>query len=255
MNSTHGYGGLTVFVYLWVQAVSGLSFSSVQSLSHVQLFVTPWTAARQASLSITNSRSLPKLMSIESVMPSNHLILCCLLLLLLSVFPNIRVFSNESALRIRWPKYWSFSFNISPPSEHPGLISFRMDWSLVCHESFVYGICCCSDVFNLHAVKSVSFFLYAFLSIVSSPWQDCGNTIIFFLPIQEHGISFHLFVCLWFFFISDLYFLQYRSFVSLGRFIPRYFILFDAMVNEIVYWISFSVSILKCNRFICIRFL
>ena len=90
--------------------------------------MTPWTAARQASLSITNSQSLPKLMSIELVMPSNHLILCRPLLLLPSIFPNIRVFSNESALCIRWSKYWSFSFNISPYSEHPGLISFRMDW-------------------------------------------------------------------------------------------------------------------------------
>ena len=101
-------------------------FSSVQSLSRVRLFVTPWTAARQTSLSITNSRSLPKLMSIESVMPSNHLILCCPLLLP-SIFPSIKVFSNESAFRIRWPKYWSLSFNISPSNEHPGLISFRMD--------------------------------------------------------------------------------------------------------------------------------
>ena len=103
-------------------------FSSVQLLSHVRLFATPWTAARQASLSITNSQSLPKPMSIESVMPSNHLILCYPLLFLPSVFPSIKVFSNESALCIRWPKYWSFSFNISPSSEHPGLISFRMDW-------------------------------------------------------------------------------------------------------------------------------
>ena len=101
---------------------------SVQSLSCVRLFVTPWTAARQASLSITNSWSSPKLMSIESVMPSNLLNLCHPLFLLPSIFPNIRVFSNESALRIRWPKYWSFSFNISPSNEHPGLISFRMDW-------------------------------------------------------------------------------------------------------------------------------
>ena len=97
-------------------------FSSVSQ--RVRLFVTPWTAARQASLSITNSQSLLKLMSIESVMPSNHLILCHPLLLLPSIFPSIRVFSNESALRIRWPKYWSFSFNISPSDEHPGLISF-----------------------------------------------------------------------------------------------------------------------------------
>ena len=97
-------------------------------LSRVQLFATPWIAACQASLSITNSWSLPKLLSIESVMSSNHLILCRPLLLLPSVFPSIRVFSNESALHIRWPKYWSFSFNISPSSEHSGLIRFRMDW-------------------------------------------------------------------------------------------------------------------------------
>ena len=101
---------------------------SVQSLSHVWLFVTPWTSARQASLSITNSRSPPKPMSIESVIPSNHLILCHPLLLLPSIFPSIKVFSSESALCIRWPKNWSFSFNISPSKEHPGLISFRMDW-------------------------------------------------------------------------------------------------------------------------------
>ena len=102
--------------------------SSVQLLSHVQLFATPWTAAHQASLSITNSWSLPKPMSIELVMPSNHLILCRHLLLLPPNFPSIRVFSNEAVLCIRWPKYWSFSFNISPSNEHPGLISFRRDW-------------------------------------------------------------------------------------------------------------------------------
>ena len=102
--------------------------SSVQFLSRVRLFATPWTAARRASLSIPNSRSLLKLISTESVMPSNHLILCCLLLLPPSIFPNKRVFSNESALGIRWPKYWSFSFSISPSSECSGLISFRMNW-------------------------------------------------------------------------------------------------------------------------------
>ena len=102
--------------------------SSVQSLSHVQLFATPWTAACHASLSITNSQSLLKLMSIESVVSFNHLILCRPLLLLPPIPPSVRVFSNESALRMRWPKYWSFSFNISPSNEHPGLISFRMDW-------------------------------------------------------------------------------------------------------------------------------
>jgi len=106
-----------------------LKFSSVQSLSHVQLFVTQQrTATRQASLSITNSQNPPKPMSIVSVMPSNHLILCCPLLLLPSIFPSIRVFSNESALHISWPKYWSFSFRIIPSKEHPGLTSFRMDW-------------------------------------------------------------------------------------------------------------------------------
>ena len=107
----------------------GVSYSpsSVQSLSHVQLFVIPWTAAHQASLSITNSRSSLRLTSIESVMPSSHLILCHPLLLLPPIPPNIRVFSNESTLRMRWPKYWSFSFSIIPSKEHPGLISFRMD--------------------------------------------------------------------------------------------------------------------------------
>ena len=101
---------------------------SVQSLSHVRLFVTPWTTACQASLSITNSWNPPKPMSIEWVMPSNYFILCCSPLLLPSIFPSIRIFSNESALHFRCPKYWSFSFNISPSNEHPGLISFRMDW-------------------------------------------------------------------------------------------------------------------------------
>ena len=101
---------------------------SVQSLSHVQLFATPWTAAHQASLSITNSQSLLKLMSIESMMPSNHLIFCHPLLLLPSIFPRIRVFSNQLVLLIRWPKYWSFSMSINPSNEYLGFISFRMDW-------------------------------------------------------------------------------------------------------------------------------
>ena len=133
-------------------------FSSVQSLSRVQLFATPWTSACQASLSITYSQSLPKLMSIESVTPSNHLILCRPLLLLPSIFPSIRVFSNESALCIRWPRYWSFSFNISPSNEDPGLISFRMDWldllvvqetlkSLLQHHSSKASILQCSAFF------------------------------------------------------------------------------------------------------------
>ena len=130
-------------------------FSSVAQLC---LTATSWTAARQASLSITNSRSLPKLLSIESVMPSNHLILCRPLLLPPSIFPSIRVFSNESALHIRWPKYWSFSFNISPSNEHSGLISFRMNWldlllvqgtlkSLLQHHSSKASILRCSAFF------------------------------------------------------------------------------------------------------------
>ena len=105
-----------------------IQFSSLQSLSCVRFFVTPWIAACQASLSITNSRSSPKLMSIESVMLSSHLILCHPLLLLPPIPPSIRIFSNESTLHMRWPKYWSFSFSIIPSKEHPGLISFRMDW-------------------------------------------------------------------------------------------------------------------------------
>ena len=112
----------SLFSYLIFQ------FSSVQSLSRVRLFVAPWIAARQASLSVTNSQSLLKPMSIESVMPSSHLIFCRPLLLLPPIPPSIRVFSNEPSLRRRWPKYWSFSFSISPSNEHPGLISFRMGW-------------------------------------------------------------------------------------------------------------------------------
>ena len=127
-------------------------------LSRVWLFATPWTTTRQASLSITNPQSLPKPMSIESVMTSNHLILCHPLLLLPTIFPSIRVFSNESALCMRWPKYWSFSFSISPSSEHPGLISFRMDWlyllavlgtlkSLLQHHNSKASILWCSTFF------------------------------------------------------------------------------------------------------------
>ena len=134
------------------------SVSSVQLLSRVQLFATPWTAARQASLSITNSQSPPKPMSIELVMSSNHLIVCRPLLVLPLIPPSIRVFSNESALHSRWPKYWSFSFNISPSNEHPGVISFRMDWldllavqgtlkSLLQHHSSKASVLRCSAFF------------------------------------------------------------------------------------------------------------
>ena len=141
-------------------------FGSVQLLSRVGLFANPWTAACQVSLTITNSQRLPKLMSIESVIPSHHLILCPLLLLLPSIFPSIRVFSNESALHIRWPKYWSFSFNISPSSEHPGLISFRMDWldllavqgtlkSVLQNHSSKPSILLCSAFFYPLTLKSI----------------------------------------------------------------------------------------------------
>ena len=133
-------------------------FSSVQSLSRVWLFVTRWTAAHQASLSIINSQSWLKLMSIESVMPSNHLILCRHLRFLPSIFPSIRIFSTESVLHIRWPKYWSFSFNISPSNEYSGMISFRMDWldllavqgtlkSLLQHHSSKASVLQCSALF------------------------------------------------------------------------------------------------------------
>ena len=138
--------------------VNCLRFSSVKSLSRVWLFATPWTAARQASLSFTNFWSLFKLMCIGSVMPSNHLILCRPLLLPPSIFPSIRVFSNESVFHIRWPKYWSFSFSISPSNEYSGLISFRMDWfdllavqgtlkSLLQHHSLKASILQCSTFF------------------------------------------------------------------------------------------------------------
>ena len=135
-NKSNGLGFITlpplflIFSSLssWIDPVFDIIAVVVQSLSPVRLFVTPWTAARQASLSFTISRSLLKLMSIESVMPSNHLILCRSLLLLPSIFPSIRVFSSESALLIRWPNYWSSSFSISLSSEYSGLISFRIDW-------------------------------------------------------------------------------------------------------------------------------
>ena len=158
---------------LWNDMLSSVQFSSVQSLSRVRLFATPWIAAHQASLSITNTRSLPKLMSIESVMPSNHLIPCHPLLLLPSIFPSIRVFSNESSLCIRWPKYWSFSFNINPSSEDPGLISFRMDRlkllavqgtlkSLLQHHSSKASILWCSAFF---------------IAQISHPYMTTGKAI------------------------------------------------------------------------------
>ena len=146
---------------------------SVPSLSRVWLFVTPWTTAHQASLSITNSQSLLKLMSIESVMPSNHLILCHPLLLQSSIFPSIRVFSNESVLRIRWPKYCSFNFNISPSNEYSGLISFRMDCSDLLA---VQGTL--KSLLQQHSSKASILWCSAFFIVqLSHPYMTTGKTI------------------------------------------------------------------------------
>ena len=148
-------------------------FSSVQSLSHVRLFATPWSTACQTSLSITNSWSLPTPMSIESVMPSNHIILCHPLLLPPSVFPSIRVFSNESALCIRWPNHWSISFSITPSSEHPGLISFRMDWlDLLAVQGTL------KSLLQHHRSKASIFQHSAFFTVqLSHPYMTTGKTI------------------------------------------------------------------------------
>ena len=147
--------------------------SSVQSISHVWLFATPWTAACQTSLSITNSWSLPKFMSIESVMSSSHLILCRPLLLLPPIFSSIRVFSNESALWIRWPKYWSFNFNINPSNEHPGLISFRMHWlDLLAAQGTL------KSLLQHHSLKaSILRHSVFFIVQLSHPYMTTGKTI------------------------------------------------------------------------------
>ena len=149
-----------------------VQFSLVQALSHVQLFPTSWTSARQASLSITNSQSLLKLMSIELVIPSNHLTLCHPLLFLPSIFPSIRVFSNESALLIRRPKYWSFSFNISPSNEHPGLLSFRMDWlDLLAVQGTL------KSLLQHHSSKASVLWHSAFFTVqLSHPYMTTGKT-------------------------------------------------------------------------------
>ena len=152
--------------------VNFIQFSSVQSFSHVQLFATPWTKASQASLSITNSWSPPKPMSIELVMPSSHLILCHPLLLLPSIFPSIRVFSNESTLYMRWPKYWSFRFNTSSSKEHPGLI-FRMDWlDLLAVQGTL------KSLLQQHTSKASILWCSTFLIVqVSHPYMTTGKTI------------------------------------------------------------------------------
>ena len=181
-----------------------IQFSSVQLLSHARLFETPWTAARQALLSITNSRSLLKLMSIELLMPSNHLILCRSLLHLPSISPGIRVFSNESVLHIRWLKYWSFNFSISPSSEYSGLISFRMDWldllavstlkSLLQHHSSKASILQCSAFFRVqlsHAYmttgKAIALIRWTFVDkVMSLLFNMLSRLVIAFLPRSNH---------------------------------------------------------------------
>ena len=152
-------------------------FSSVQSLSYVQLFATSWTIAHQASLSITNSQSLLKLLSIESVMPSYQLSLSCPLFLLPSIFPSNRVFSNESALHIRWPKDWSFCFNISPFSEHPGLISFRMDWLDLLPDQGTLKSLLQHHTSKASILQALSFLHSSTLTTI--PYMTTGKTIAF----------------------------------------------------------------------------
>ena len=179
---------------MWIYSVykASVKFSSVQSLSRVRLFATPRIAAHQACLSITSSRSPPKPMFIASVMPSNHLIPCHPLLFLPSIFPSIRVFSNESVLHIRWPKYWSFSFSISPSNEHPGLISFRMGWldllavqgtlkSLLQHHSPKASILWCSAFFIVH--KTIALTRWTFVGkVMSLLFNMLSRLVITFLP-------------------------------------------------------------------------
>ena len=191
--------------YLPSPQTHSVQFSPVQLLSHVQLFSTSRTAARQASLSITNCQTLFKLMSIESVMPSNHLILCHPLLLLPSIFPSIRVFSNESVLCIRWPKYWSFSFNISPSNEFSGLISFRTDWldllavqgtlkGLLQHHSSKASILWCSAFFTVQLShqymttgKTIALTRQTFVGkVIALLFNILSRLVITFLPKSTH---------------------------------------------------------------------
>ena len=168
------------------------SASSVQSLSPVWLFATPWTAARQASLSITNSRSLLRLMPIESVMPSSHLMLFCPLLLLPSILPSVRVFSIESVLHVRWPKYWSFSFNISSSNEHTGLISFRMDWlELLAVQGTL------KSLLQHHSSKALILRRSAFFTVqLSHPYMTTGKTIALTRPLLAKLCLCFLICCL-----------------------------------------------------------
>ena len=226
-------------------------FNSALLLSCVRLFVTPWTTARQVSLSINDSQSLPKLMSIESVMPSNHLFLCRPLLLLPSIFPSIRLFSNESALRIRWPKDWGFSFNISPSNEHPGLISFPMDWlnllavegtlkSLLQHHSSKAPFQCSAFfmVQLLHsymtAGKTIAFTRWTFAGkVMYLPFNMLSRLVITFSPRSKIALNRNY---LKYYFIFSIYlsiFLNWSvnditnnsphgTFLTFGNFLPHW---------------------------------
>ena len=196
---------------LWIKSLKISQFSSVQLLSCVRFFVTPWTAEHQVSLSMTNSRSLLKLLSIELVMPSNQLILCHPLLLPPLIIPNMRVFSNESVLHIRWPKYWSFSFTISPSNEYSGLISFRMYWldflavqgtlkSLLQNHSSKASILWCSTFFIVQLAhpymitgKTIALTVQTFVSkVMSLFFNTLSRLVIAFLPRSKHLlISWH----------------------------------------------------------------
>ena len=201
LSPTSGVCGLALHTLLLSGLCTWHAKHAVQSLSRIRLFATPWTAARQASLSFTNSWSLLKPMSIESVMPSNHLILCHPLLLLPSIIPSIRVFSNESALCIRWPNYWSFSFSISPSNEYPGLISFRIDWfnllavqgtlkSLLQHHSSKASILQCSASYMVQLSypymtigKTVALTIWTFVGkVMSLLFNVLSRLVIAFLP-------------------------------------------------------------------------
>ena len=199
----------SVHLYLLTYLLNLLQFSSVQLLSRVPLFVTPWIAARQASLSITNSWSSLRLTSIQSVMPSSHLILCHPLLLLLPIPPSIRVFSNESTFRMRWPKYWSFSFSIIPSKEIPGLISFRMDWldllavqgtlkSLLQHHSSKASILQRSAFFTVqlsHPYMTTRKTIWTFDGKVTSLlFNMLSRLVITFLPKSKHLLNSHLYL-------------------------------------------------------------
>ena len=167
-----------IILYIYITFIIYV-FSSVQSLSHVRFFVTSWITARQAFLSITNSWSLLKFMSIEWVMPSSHLILCHLLLLLPPIPPSIRVFSNVSSLLMRWPKYWSFSFSISPSNEHSGLISVRMDWlNLLAVQGTL------KSLLQYHSSKASFLWCSAFFTVqLSHPYMTTGKTIALTRPV------------------------------------------------------------------------